>query len=374
MGDWSREHAFASRLHGKTTTVRVKKRIVDATYLQSAVPATHSPTFEVDSDTCFIPVGHLVDVADTPTGYTVFGAGKTAMDACTWLLDSGVDADRIRWIKPRESWVIDRAAFQPLDLLVHTMEVFSLGVEALAEAESVQDFFRRVEAGGLLARIDPGIEPTMFKGAILSTPERDALCQVSRVVRLGRVLRIATDRIVLEDGEIPTARREVHVDCTADGLPVAHARPIFEPGRITLQSLVGGQTCPAAALVAFLESSRSDDVEKNWLCPPNPNPRRAIDFIRSMSAILHGFATQMADSDLMKWSQDSRLSLTQAIGQHMNDHRMQSALSRWVAIAEPAARRAEEFVGATSHAIAGIQVRAKGDCHVRSRSASNHRS
>ena len=34
-------HAFTSRLSGETTTVRVRQKLVDATYLETSVPATH---------------------------------------------------------------------------------------------------------------------------------------------------------------------------------------------------------------------------------------------------------------------------------------------------------------------------------------------
>ncbi len=79
--DPSGDHHLVPRLTGETTTVRVRRK--------------------------------LVDVADASSGFTVIGAGKTAMDACTWLLDNGVDPGGIRWIQPREAWLLDRAFNQP---------------------------------------------------------------------------------------------------------------------------------------------------------------------------------------------------------------------------------------------------------------------
>ncbi|MGH7760770.1 MAG: hypothetical protein ACREOY_05055 [Candidatus Dormibacteraceae bacterium] len=38
---------------------------------------------------------------------TVIGAGTTAMDTCIWLLDAEVDSERIRWIRPRDSWLFE---------------------------------------------------------------------------------------------------------------------------------------------------------------------------------------------------------------------------------------------------------------------------
>ena len=79
VGDWADEHAFTSRVTGETTTVRVRRKIVDTTYLDVTVPATHTPSFEVDAGVHFIPVGDLTRLAGRPTGYTIIGAGKTAM-------------------------------------------------------------------------------------------------------------------------------------------------------------------------------------------------------------------------------------------------------------------------------------------------------
>lgn len=347
VGDWSSHHAFRSRLTGNSTTVRVRRKIVDATYIQSSVPGTHTPGFEVDPAARVIPVGRLADLPDAPSGFTILGAGKTAMDACCWLLDNGVDPDRIRWIKPREAWIFDRARVQPLDLIVPTIEGLSLGIEALAEAPSPRDLFGRLEACESLVRIDRTVEPTMFKGAVLSQAEREALRQISRVVRLGRVKRIGRKRLVLEDGEIPVDRGEVHVDCTADGLPVAPPRPIFEPGRITIQT-TGGLTCLSAATVAYVEAARDEDAERNRLCPPKPHPNHATDWITFVAGIVRGAAAKATEPDLAAWLERSRLSLFRGMADRMTDARMQAAMARWTANAEAAIENAERLMAAST--------------------------
>ncbi|HEX8745050.1 MAG TPA: hypothetical protein VF712_18135 [Thermoleophilaceae bacterium] len=340
----SNEHALRSRLSGRTTEVRVRRKVVDARYLASSVPATHTPAFGADPDARLVPVGDLVAVSEPPAGYTILGAGKTAMDACSWLLDNGVDPDRIRWIKPREAWVWDRACFQPCDLIVSTIEVLSRAVEALAEAESVDDLLRRFDDFGLLFRLDPAIEPTMFRGAILSRAEGEGLRQIERVVRLGRVVHVGTDRIELEDGAIPTGRGEVHVDCTAYGFPAVPTRPIFEPGRITVQSLSGGFTTFNAALVGFVESVRDDDAEKNRVCTPTPQPSKPIDVVSGTRGFLRYFATHSAEPDLSAWSLASRLALTRGLADHLDDQRLQAAMGRWGANLESALDNAAQLL------------------------------
>jgi hypothetical protein len=348
LGDDSNEHAFTSRLTGQTTAVHVRRKVVDSTYLKVTVPATHTPAFTVDPDARFIPVGDLVALAEPPAGYTILGAGKTGMDACNWLLDNGVDPDRIRWVKPRDAWLMDRARLQPLDLVVSTIEGFSLGIEALAQAESVGDLFHRLEASGQLARLDPTVQPTMYRAAILSQAEREGLGQLERVVRLGRVVHVGVDRIVLEDGAIPTDRGELHVDCTADGGRTAPARPIFEPGRITLQSPMGAFTTFNAALVGFVEAAWDDDAEKNRLCQSTPQPTQAVDWISVICGGLRSLATQATEPELTAWSERSRLNLTRGIADHMSDPRMESALARWGENMELALTNAERLLAVSA--------------------------
>jgi hypothetical protein len=266
------------------------------------------------------------------------------MDACNWLLDNGVEPDVIRWIRPRDAWMFDRAFLQPLDLVTSLIEGTSLDLEAAAHSESVHDLFCRLEACGQLARLDPTVEPTMYRGAITSAAERDSLRQIERVVRQGRVVHLGIDRVVLEDGSIATDGGQVYVDCTADGLPVAPARPIFEPERITLQSVTTGLIPTNAALIAFVESARDDDADKNRLCPPNPSPSTAVDWISSTLVRQRAQAAWFNEPDIMSWLERSRLSLTRGLGEHMTDPGMQSALTRQAANMQPAMEKLEQLL------------------------------
>jgi hypothetical protein len=324
-------HRVVSRVTGDTTTVRVRRKVVDATYLETAVPATHTPSFTVDPGVRFLPVNGLVDLRDGGDGYTVVGGGKTSMDACLWLLDNGVPPARIRWIRPRDAWCLDRAYAQPLDLVSHLMEGVSLTTEASALASDVDDLFRRLEACGQLVRLDPDVEPTMYRCATLSRDELDSLRRIDDVVRLGRVRRIGTDRIVLEQGEVPTSPDRVHVDCSADGLRRHEARPIFEPDRITVQQVRTCQPTFNAALLAFVECARDDDGEKNRLCPPNPYPTRAEDWITATIVQTRAQGAWAAEPDVAAWLEASRLNVARGIGDHLDDEGMAVAIGRYAA-------------------------------------------
>jgi hypothetical protein len=334
--DASGEHQFTSQLTGETTTVRVRRKVVDATYLETSVPSTHVPSFSVEPSVRFIPVNGLVAQTVPASGYTVIGAGKTSMDACTWLLENGVSPDSIRWIRSRDAWLLDRAYAQPAELVSWLIEGVSLTMEAAATAESVDDLFRRLEDCGQLLRLDRAVEPSMYRCATVSRAELESLRTIENVVRLGRVTRVGVDRITLEEGSIPTDGQHVHVDCTADGLLRAPAKPIFEPDRITLQQVRTCQPTFNAALIGFVEATRDDDVEKNGLCPPNPYPDRAIDWIRATYISHDAESTWRGMRDLAAWLESSRLNGSRGITDHLDDPRMQSALARFIEFVGPA--------------------------------------
>ncbi|MBK9685057.1 MAG: hypothetical protein IPO59_17865 [Betaproteobacteria bacterium] len=50
-----------------------------------------------------------------PQAGVVVGAGKTALDACIWLLEQGWGPDHIRRIMPLDSWMGIRANVQSGD-------------------------------------------------------------------------------------------------------------------------------------------------------------------------------------------------------------------------------------------------------------------
>lgn len=347
LGEDAGGHAFESRLTGATTRVNVRRRVVDTTYLECSVPATHRRSFTADADATVIPVGALTSLHAAPSGFTIIGSGKTAMDACGWLLDNGVDPDRIRWLRPRDPWVVDRASAQPLKLLSSTLEGFATSVELLARAESLPDLLHELESCDQLFRLDPHTEPSMFRGAFLSKHERDGLQQIERVVRNGHVVQIGADRIVMRGGEIPTTRGEVHVDCTARGLGTAPVRPIFEDRRITLQSLMGGFVTYNAALVGLVEAARDDDAERNRLCPPTAPPTNPIDWIAFYRSVIHTTALHGTEPDLASFQDESRLSLTRGMSAQLADPQVLAAVERWMLHADEALLNADRLLASS---------------------------
>src|SRR5204863_8813928 len=87
--------------------------VVDARYLSPGIPATTRPPFGVGDGVRAVAVNDLVDLGEAPSEHVIVGSGKTATDACIWLLDNDVDADAIVWVRARDPWMLNRAAVQP---------------------------------------------------------------------------------------------------------------------------------------------------------------------------------------------------------------------------------------------------------------------
>jgi hypothetical protein len=117
---------------------------------------------------------------------------------------------------------------------------------------------------------------------------------------------------------------------------VSPARPIFERHRITLQQIRTCQPTFNAALVGYLEGAREDLEEKNRLCPPNPYPDAAIDWLTSSSISWRAQAAWDRDADLGAWLESSRLNASRGLGEHMTEPQTQSALKRYLEYSEPA--------------------------------------
>lgn len=331
--DRTHGHSFRALDTGAESTIQVRRRLVDATYQESAIPSTHAPGFDIGDGAAVVPINALATVPEAD-GFTILGSGKTAMDACGWLLDNGVPADAIQWIKPRDAWILDRANIQPLDLLPTTINSVSLQLEAAAEAATVGELFERLEAAGQLVRLDPEVEPSMYHCSTLSRNELTQLTKITDVVRLGRVRRIGRDRIDLDDGSAPTTSGRIHVDCTAAGLPTRPLRPVFGDGRVTPQPIAWCQPCFGAAVAGHVEASYTDDATKNRLCPPNPYPNSATDWLQTTAISQQAQNTWGQEPDLHQWLHGTRLYAAHGLNDHLADPDMTTAIERMLTHAE----------------------------------------
>ncbi|MFL6206887.1 MAG: NAD(P)-binding protein [Acidimicrobiales bacterium] len=327
-----------SRITGSTATVNVRRKVVDARYLESVIPATHTPAFIVDDGARCVPVNGLVTAEGPAGGYVILGAGKTGMDACVWLLEQGAAPEQITWVKPREAWMIDRGELQPREKVGTFIIAYADSVEASAEATSVPDLFERLESRGSLVRLDRDVAATMFRAPILSEYERERLRTIEHVVRGRRVRRLQADRMVMDDGsEVPVPSGALFVDCTAEGLQSPPVRPIFEERRVTPQGMREGSPSFNAAMVGYLEATRGDDVQAaNALAPPNRYPNTALDWIRQRHISMTAQQGWDQTPDIGAWMEGCRLNIAAGMLDHAAEPGVGEALGTYLGSYAPA--------------------------------------
>jgi len=296
-----------SILSGEKTSIKVRRKIVDATFYQTSVPSTHKRSFSVADNVQVVAPGELPDLWKAPDNlpehYVILGAGKTAMDAAIWLLGGGVDPATITWVRPRESWLWNRANVQPgVDFFE---AVIGNQIAHLKAAETAQDgaeLMQMLGESGHCLRIDETMEPEMFHFAVISQGEIDQLRTITNVVRKGRVTAITPGEMHLQEGTHQVPENTLFIDCTARAVPFSvqadGKRPLFEDGLITLQPLHVPLVTLSAAVTAFIEAHFDSDAERNRLAIPGP-------LTDTPATYPHAFATTMLNRS--NWSQNPKL-------------------------------------------------------------------
>jgi hypothetical protein len=346
--DYVGEHRIISRLTGESRDVRVRRKLVDTTYIEGTVPATSPPPFAIADGVRWMTPTELARLEHPPERYAIIGGGKTALDACVWLLQRGVPASTIRWMRPRESWWMNRRFQQPHTLLPDLVHGTAVQIEVMAEAGSIDELMKRLEAEGVLMRLDRTIEPTMFRGAVISESELDLLRSIEDVVRMGHVKSIQRDEIVLDRGRVPTDERTVHVHCAAKGLAIRPRRPIFEPGRVTIQPLFWGFVCYQFALLGMVEATVDGDEEKNRLCTPAVYWDTNEDYLTAFRAMMAFPFGITGHPTLASWNRASRLNPIGGMMLHKDDPRVVAARERMKRFGMAAAMNIEKLVSKSS--------------------------
>jgi len=306
--DYLGEGQFVSRLSGKRYEVRGRSRLVDARYLSPQIPAVTPPPFGVADGVHAVAVNELVKLGGAPSQYVIVGSGKTATDACIWLLDNGVEPGAICWVRPRDPWMLNRAVVQPNPAVFIGMAADT--VQLAAEAASPDDLFCRLEEAGVMLRIDRSVTPTMAKTPTLAQWELDRLRTIDDVVRLGHLQHVEPTRLVFGEGEVATAKDAVIVHCAASGLQYRPLVPIWGTEAITLQPIRTGFPCFGAALAGYVEATLDADDEKNRLCPPSPYSNTPADWARMQVLGNQAAMSFASQSDIKAWA--DRVSLNPA--------------------------------------------------------------
>lgn len=306
-----------SILSGQVTTLKVRKKRVDASYFSPNVPATSAPGYSVAEGVRLVTPTQLThiwnSVQEPPAHFCIVGAGKTAMDVGVWLLGCGAPAGSVSWVVPRDSWLVNRLTTQPgEEFFQHSVGGMAQQLKAIAQASTIEDLFVRLEACGQMLRIDRKQTPTMFHYATISEGEVQILRQITQVIRKGRVRAIESDAVVLEQGRQAMPRGTLYIDCTASAVQANDgsykaSEPMFQPGKIVPQLVRAPMVTFSAAVCAYVEAHYDDDAIKNKLCTPVPFPRNIAGWVQSTMGNMANQLAWSADKSLRNWMRDTRL-------------------------------------------------------------------
>jgi hypothetical protein len=209
---------------------------------------------------------------------------------------------------------------QPGEGVLSTFEGVVLQLEAVAECDSIEQVYERLEGHRVMTRLDRSVRPSMLKGATASLGELGELRRIDNVVRLGHVERIQRDTINLQQGSIPTSPGHLHIHCASAGL------------------------------IGLVEASGRSTAEKNRLCRPNAWIHTPFDWTRHL---LTGLRTEMEwqdAPDVLAWMDTSRLNLVKGLDQHPDQAALADLQRRFLTALFPALAKLDEFASCATPA------------------------
>ncbi|KAH6638714.1 pyridine nucleotide-disulfide oxidoreductase-domain-containing protein [Boeremia exigua] len=261
LHNYTGDGEFQSITTGKNIRVGPNTRIVDSTYVKVTVPSMNLPLYEISDKANLVTPNALATLKRPYGAYTIVGAGKTAVDACSIIMGS----------------------------------------------KTSHEMFHRMEKLGHAHRLDKSIEPTMFRHAIVTKAEFEEVKKVKNVIRQGRVKRIDPDTVTLEKGTYTPAPDTLFIDCTAPGLGNLPPVPVFNGRNITIQNVKFFQPTFSAAFIGHVEGSYSEEKLKNHLCDPFPYTKVPADYPTTLLASMENRLRWMEEPKVTEWCAKSRL-------------------------------------------------------------------
>jgi hypothetical protein len=290
--------------------LRARRRFVDGTHFEAAIPLTHRRSFEVAPSAVCVPPNDLPRLAPGHGSFVVLGGGKTGLDCISWLIEAGAPASSITWVISRDAWWSNRRAFQTIAPLRTGTLRLTLGTsEAMANAASVDDLCDRMEAAGAWLRLDPSVQPTMFHAATVTPAELERARGIGRILREGKVLALEPGRMRLQGAAVACAPDTLFIDCTASALARScHDRtPVFSPGRIDLQLVRFPALSQSAGLLAFIEAHVDDEAAKQSMTRTVPMIDTVADWVDRIATAMANQAASLAHPRVRAWLAATRL-------------------------------------------------------------------
>jgi hypothetical protein len=132
----------------------------------------------------------------------------------------GVDASAISWVRPRETWMVNRASTQPGAAFAGNTVGWQLEqMRSAATATSGDDIFLHLEEHGHMLRLDRSILPTKFHFPTISQGEVNLLRSIDRVLKIGRISHIEPGTLHGADSDATVPEHALFIDCTATAAP-----------------------------------------------------------------------------------------------------------------------------------------------------------
>jgi hypothetical protein len=96
-------------------------------------------------------------------------------------------------------------------------------------------------------------------------------------------------------------------------------------------------------LIAFVESNREDDAERNDLCRPNPFPSSIADWPGMSRRTFQVEQRWLEQPDVAEWVAQSRLNLLRGLPDRLDEPVARAAVERFVTHIAPAIERLQQL-------------------------------
>jgi hypothetical protein len=184
------------------------------------------------------------------------------------------------------------------------------------------------------------VMPTMAKAPTLATWELDRLRTIEDVVRRGHVTSVRRGKLEMTQGStVGIADDALVVHCAADGLKYPPLVPVWRPQDITLQPVRAGFPCFGAALVGYVEATRTDDDEKNRLCPPSNYGDSMAQWAEMNVRGTRATMSFSAEKDIKQWADGVALNPTRVTPDQPSSAALDDARERLATHTRPALER-----------------------------------
>jgi len=279
-----RDGTFVSLLdENNTYNVKLNANLVDASCTTTHVPATKKPNYGVSDNVNLVPINGLANISSPLPHYLVIGGGKTGIDAVLYLLDHGMNPDKISWVIPNDAWFFERDAFRYDGGNLAEVAVRMIDSVLDESCETPTEVMLKLEENGILMRLDKNVLPTRYRAATVNHTEIKKLQQVKNVIRKGRIESIESGKLIFQSGdEMLFDPKTLCVDCSVNSTMFQPQKKVFDGNTINVQFILLPPPGISANIIAALELMFPDDEEKkNSVCVVLEAPQMLQDFFKN---------------------------------------------------------------------------------------------